>query len=51
MIIGETKTILQLLSSSKSEAIASSLGKTIAAIKFDKNIPKQIPELIVIAYI
>jgi hypothetical protein len=51
MIIGRAKTILQLLSSSKSEMFASDPGKIIAAIKFEKNIPKHIPELRVIAYI
>jgi hypothetical protein len=50
MIIGRAKTILQLLSSSKSEMFASDPGKIIAATKFEKNIPKHIPELRVIAY-
>jgi hypothetical protein len=30
--------------------LASELGKTNAEIKFEKNIPKQIPELMEIAY-
>lgn len=44
------KTNLQLISSSNSSKDASEFGKLIAAIKFEKRIPKQIPVFIRMPY-